>query len=193
VATRTGRNQRFQPLPMKRHPSFRDPQQACAVLVRRERVFAAKIHGSARRRVDEKQPGRRRDLCTDFASRQCQSVFALFRGHHTYPAIRLDLDGSDLADFDCGTRRRVRFHPFASPDFAGPANVFRSHHRRTVEPHDVPPRGGSRGDPPIPNAGRHQHHHRREGPAPCTRRFFVGSGFELRFDRRPYLVGCRDG
>ena len=43
ATTRAGRYQRLQPLPLKRHPALRDPQQPCAVLVRIERVLAAEI------------------------------------------------------------------------------------------------------------------------------------------------------
>ena len=42
-----GRHERFQPLPLKRHPALGDVKPAETVLAGVQRVFAAQIHGSA--------------------------------------------------------------------------------------------------------------------------------------------------
>src|SRR5690348_4932029 len=67
-------HKRFKPLPLKRHPALNYANQARAVPIGFQLVFAPKVHGSARRGVYEEQLWRCRDFSVDLSPRQRQPV-----------------------------------------------------------------------------------------------------------------------
>src|SRR5262249_14207374 len=90
-AARAGRHKRLLALPFNRHPALWDAEQAEPLLVAGQRVWAAKTRGAARRSVQEEEPWRRGNPCSDLPPLQREPVFGQLSRYHTHARVRLYL------------------------------------------------------------------------------------------------------
>src|SRR5438876_9097470 len=112
-AKRAGRNDRLRTITFQRDEAQRDMKQTASVLLNLEYVLTSKIDSARRRRIHDKQSGRRPCLRFDFSAIQCDTMLIRLSRQKSNTRVRNDDKAAESRYFDLCRGSCIRFQSFA--------------------------------------------------------------------------------